>query len=65
MTAATPPPDKKLIPLYEKYGDDYPFIKLTFEKDVIQIIRTGEVKENLIITYRYDKNIKNWRTKKP
>ena len=57
------PPDKKLIPLYEKYRNVF-LLKLTFEKGVIQIIRTGEVKENLIITYRYDKIIKNWRYEK-
>jgi len=58
------PPDKKLRPLHKKYDGFYPFIKLTFEKGAIQIIKNFEAKANLITTYRYDKNIKNWRYEK-
>ena len=58
------PPNKKLSPLHKKYNGEYPFLELTFEKGIMQIIRIGQVKEDLIITYRYDKNIKNWRYEK-
>lgn len=57
------PKNKKLRVLHKKYMRN-PLIKLTFEKETIEIIRNGDAKENLIITYRYDKDIKNWRYEK-
>jgi hypothetical protein len=58
------PKDEKFRAIYKKYHGQYPFLKLTFEKDIIQINRKGDATADLIITYRYDKDLKNWRYEK-
>lgn len=54
------PKQERLRSIQKKYQDQYPFLKLTFEKDAIQITRKGDATADLIITYRYDKGLKNW-----
>lgn len=58
------PKNKKLSTLHKKYNDEYPFLELSFEKESIQITRTGDAEVHLIITYKFDKAINNWRYEK-
>ncbi|PGH37825.1 MAG: hypothetical protein CRN43_18855, partial [Candidatus Nephrothrix sp. EaCA] len=40
------PTSKKLRPLHKKYDDDYPFLELAFQKDVLQIKRKCDASAN-------------------
>lgn len=58
------PQDERLRSIHKKYMGEYLFLKLAIEKDIIQITRKGDATADLIITYRYDKDLKNWRYEK-
>jgi hypothetical protein len=58
------PQNDNLRTIQRKFNDQYPFLKLTFEKETIQITMKEDAEANLIITYKFDKLINNWRYEK-
>ncbi len=54
------PKENRLKSVHKKYKDQYPFLKLTFEKETIQITMKEDAEANLIITYKFDKAINSW-----
>jgi len=55
------PKDEKLRSVHKKYRGEYLLLKLKFEKNIIEITIMGDATTDLIITYKYDRDIKNWR----
>lgn len=58
------PNEDKLKDFQKKYYGFDPLIELTFEKGMIKITRKEDAEANLIITYKFDKSINNWRYEK-
>jgi hypothetical protein len=55
------PKDEALKILHKKYNDEYLFINLEFENEFIRITRKGDATSEIIITYKYDRSIGNWK----
>lgn len=54
------PKDKSLNTLHKRYEGKYLMLKLTFNEEKIIIRRRCDATSEFFITYKYDKNIKNW-----
>jgi len=58
------PQDTSLISIHRKYENFYPLHGLKFENDLIKITMRNDAETDIVITYKYDKTIKNWRFEK-
>ena len=58
------PQDTSLISIHRKYENFYPLHGLKFENDLIKITIRNDAETDIVITYKYDKTIKNWRFEK-
>lgn len=54
------PEEESLKNLQKKYRYEYPLYKLTFEKDKIIFLLKNDAESDLIITYQYKNDLKNW-----
>ncbi|MEM4326149.1 MAG: hypothetical protein QXU40_02515 [Candidatus Pacearchaeota archaeon] len=58
------PQDTSLILIHRKYENFYPLHRLKFEKDLIKITIRNDAETDIVVTYRFDKTINNWRFEK-
>lgn len=55
------PEEEELKILQKNYYYRYPLYELKIEKDKIIFLLKNDAESNLIITYQYDKDLKNWK----
>jgi hypothetical protein len=58
------PKEDKLKDIHKKYYGFDPLIEINFDEGIIKITRKEDAEANLIITYKFDKSINNWRYEK-
>lgn len=58
------PKDTSLISIHKKYENFYPLHGLKFDNDLIKTKIRNDAETDLVITYKFDKSINNWRFEK-